>query len=146
VTVNRCYFDLLALTSASPLWFDEHAVPRFCEFSPDQIGNIYAAECCLLLIACQACERQFLAAVSIDEIGLIRLGHQKRPPPPWLTASDLEYGDPPNVECCPAGPTMNSVPLRVVEAWDRHEGHEWKRRPEREGPIECEWMKGRDHA
>lgn len=29
----------------------------------------------------------------------------------------IHYGDPPNVECCPAGATMNCWDLRVVEFW-----------------------------
>ncbi len=29
----------------------------------------------------------------------------------------LHYGDPPNIDCCGAGPTMNSIPIRVVEYW-----------------------------
>ena len=29
----------------------------------------------------------------------------------------IAYGDPPNIGCCPAGPTMNSVPRRVLEYW-----------------------------
>lgn len=31
----------------------------------------------------------------------------------------IHYGDPPNVGCCPAGPTMNCWDLRVLEFWER---------------------------
>lgn len=34
-----------------------------------------------------------------------------------IAACALEYGDPPNIECCAAGPSMSSVPRRVLEYW-----------------------------
>jgi hypothetical protein len=40
----------------------------------------------------------------------------------------VEYGDPPNVGCCPVGPTMSSDSLRVLEFWRRSAGR-WERVP-----------------
>ena len=34
-----------------------------------------------------------------------------------ILTHELHYGDPPNDGCCDAGPTMNSVPHRVIEYW-----------------------------
>jgi hypothetical protein len=39
----RRYDDILSRIAEEPTWFDEHAVPRYCTFAPDQIANIYAA-------------------------------------------------------------------------------------------------------
>ncbi|MFW6184041.1 MAG: hypothetical protein ACOC8X_09610 [Chloroflexota bacterium] len=36
-----------------------------------------------------------------------------------IDAGRLHYGDPPNAGCCPAGPTMNSEPRRVLEFYRR---------------------------
>jgi hypothetical protein len=58
-----------------------------------------------------------------------------------VEADEIHYGDPPNVECCPAGPTMNSVPLRVVEFWRRGVPRDWERVPELEVSIDVEWFR-----
>ena len=39
----------------------------------------------------------------------------------------IHYGDPPNIGCCPAGPTMNCWDLAVVEFWNHTPLGEWKR-------------------
>jgi len=64
----------------------------------------------------------------------------------------LEYGDPPNVDCCPAGPTMNSVPKRVLEYW-RWGGpskdpavRAWKRDPSLEVELRCLWWEDDDEG
>ena len=57
----------------------------------------------------------------------------------------LHYGDPPNMGCCPAGPTMSSIPREVLEMWVRGDagGIRWVRSPDHEGPVDCEWEKMR---
>jgi hypothetical protein len=43
----------------------------------------------------------------------------------WRTLADIirshqiEYRDPPNVECCGVGATQTSITLRVLEYWER---------------------------
>jgi hypothetical protein len=32
--MNNCYDDTRAMTDKMPLWWDENAVPRYCEFHP----------------------------------------------------------------------------------------------------------------
>lgn len=58
-------------------------------------------------------------------------------PPIEERIASLHYGDPPNVGCCPSGPSMNSVPREVLEVWtlERPDGvwPEWKRHPDLEG-------------
>lgn len=45
----------------------------------------------------------------------------------------IHYGDPPNIDCCPAGPTMNCDDLAVLEFWDRTDpDFVWARRSDLE--------------
>lgn len=97
-----------------PLWWDEHAVPRYCGFHPDQVADIYASEAILYEVTCQGCGHAFRVAESRSKwdehprlIDLIR-------------NRALHFGDPPNIGCCASGPTMNSEPRRVLEYWHRH--------------------------
>ena len=124
--MRASYEDLHALTSDPPSWYDENGVPRYAEFAPKLVANIYADEAALLEIECQACGAKFMVALSWDMRDLER---------------EFEYGDPPNLGCCSAGPTMNSVPLRVHEFWRRESYGEWKRISEKEKEVECEWAR-----
>ena len=45
------------------------------------------------------------------------------------------YGDPPNMGCCPAGPTMNCEDIKILEFWEMVDMR-WVRVPELE--IESE--------
>ena len=124
--MHQFYRDILSRIPESPKWFDDNGVPRYEDFSPDLIADIYAVAAILLEIECQGCGTNFMAAIS------------------WRSSGpfELEYGDPPNIECCRTGPTMNSVPLRVCEYWVRDSSSRtWERRPERETAIDCEWIK-----
>lgn len=121
--MNCCYDDILRemkFMGKEPIWFDENAVPRFCDFHPEQCSNIYAKEACLLEIECQACERKFL--VCLSSFLNTSIGH-------FIETRMLEYGDPPNVDCCAAGPTMTSNAKRVHEFWRKNKdtNYEWKR-------------------
>jgi len=139
--MNHHYSDIRERIAEEPKWFDENAVPRYCEFAPNETADIYAYEVALVLIECQSCERKFRVAMSAS------LGRQNGPvlERPWLKPAELEYGDPPNVHCCPTGPTMNSVPIRVLEFWECHRRPgRWNRRADLEIEIVCEWMPGRE--
>lgn len=137
------YADIRSRIPEPPKWWDERAVPRYVDFSPDELANIYAEECCLLLICCQQCGQEFKVAMSIDSMERFRTLMQAGP----VTRLDreialsggmflaegirhnmIEYGDPPNIDCCGAGPSMNSVPKRVIEYWRKTiENFSWKR-------------------
>lgn len=112
----------------TPGWWDENGVPRYCDFSPEEGANIYAQEICLLEIHCQACARPFQVAMSSREPRALEEA---------VRAGTLHYGDPPCLPCCPAGPTMNSVPVRVIEFWER--GRNPGRRSDLEIGIESNW-------
>lgn len=123
--MNHHYADILDHIPDPPQWWDEKAVPRFCEFAPSEIANIYADEASLLLIACQSCGREFKVAMSRSTFDR-HIGRQ-----PFLAndikANRITYGDPPNARCCATGPAMNAVEIRVLEYWQRNHLFEWNR-------------------
>lgn len=135
--MNESYPDIRALTDAEPTWFDEHAVPRYCAFEPQRAANIYADEVALVLIGCQNCGHPFKVCLSLSTFDRLSLAHESGRDPVSLTeqaaAGMLHYGDPPNIDCCAAGPSMNCIDLQVLEFWVRQDGRwEWERRPELE--------------
>ena len=62
--VYQCYDDILSRIAEEPVWFDEHAVSRYCKFAPDNLANIYAGEAALAEVTCQVCKRLFRVAFS----------------------------------------------------------------------------------
>ncbi|MEM8774906.1 MAG: hypothetical protein AAGF53_07720 [Pseudomonadota bacterium] len=116
------YKDILSRIEDPALWFDEVAVPRFEPFSTRLLANIYAREAALVRIECQACRTGF--DVAFTSLAASRkLPEEKEPDSrpamirDHIAARSLHYGDPPNIGCCGAGATMNSVPRRVLEYW-----------------------------
>lgn len=126
------YSDILSRIPDKPSWFDECAVPRFVDFHPSRSSDIYARECALVEIGCQNCQTRFRVAFArsaVDDLKSHRLGMKPRTLADSIREKTIHYGDPPNVRCCPAGPTMNSDPLRVIEFWhkSRATDYEWER-------------------
>ena len=124
--MNHHYKDIRDRIAEEPEWFDEHAVPRYGAFSPKESANIYAKQVALVLIACQNCGRRFKVCFSACRLVIASGGDLWRA----ITERSIHYGDPPNIECCPAGPTMNSEPIAVLEAWERSDYGDWTRRGE----------------
>lgn len=60
--MHHCYDDILSRIPEEPIWFDEHAVPRYCEFDPKRVANAYADEVALVEVTCQSCGRLFHVA------------------------------------------------------------------------------------
>lgn len=131
--MNHHYRDIRdEIPHMEPRWWDEYAVPRYCAHSPDEVANIYADEVAFVEIACQDCGQRFLVAFS-----------RSHGPPLSEVSGELHYGDPPNVGCCPAGPTMNSVPLRIVEFWRlTRDPWGWERDAVLEREITPDWAEG----
>lgn len=127
------YEDIRDRIPDPPKWFDENGTPRWCDFSPQATSDIYASEACLIAIECQGCGTPFQVCLSYYK-------HSDRLP---LSADvkNIHYGDPPNVDCCASGPTMNSIPRKVLEFWrnDQDTGYNWKRFPELEIELEGPW-------
>lgn len=136
--MNADYADIRSLIADPPSWFDEHAVPRYCDFAPCLLADIYAEEAALALIRCQDCHTEFRVAFSFSAMDKIRC-----PDAPTLAAQirnrELHFGDPPNVRCCLAGPTMNSEPHRVLEYW-RRRNLKWERNRAFEIDIKPIWV------
>ena len=121
----------------TPVWFDESGVPRYCEFHPREVANIYADEVALCSITCQVCKKEFLVAQSGKSPSI----QQK------IEERMLDYGDPPNVSCSYA--SMSSVPRRVLQYWIRQLAPvfiSWERRPAFEVDITPTWMVSADSA
>ena len=123
-----------------PKWWDEAGVPRYCNFSPQLTNNIYATEVAYLEIACQRWAWRFTVVLSwgaMSEVHDIpRLSQQ-------IVSGIVDYGDPPNTECCLSGPTMNSIPLIVVEFWRRNTDNrlEFERISDYEIDVSPDWAK-----
>lgn len=128
--MKQNYDDIISRISEAPKWFDEHGTPRYDEFRPWLVGNIYAREVVLALICCPHCRRIFMIAISAEH------EDDKLPLASRIAEKELWYRDPPNVGCCASGPSTNSVTLQVVEYWkrDRDSRTGWRRDPALEGP------------
>jgi len=136
--MKRYYTDIISRIPDAPEWFDENGTPRYDEFHPDLLPDIYAREACLLVVRCQACGTEFRVGMSWSQFdAVIRKERSLRD---RIASNEIEYGDPPNMECCAAGPTMNSEPVRVLEFWESPRC-EWERScPELERDIKCDWV------
>ncbi len=136
--MRNSYTDIRSRISSPPFWWDENAVPRYGDFDPRYIPNIYANECVLFLITCQACGRAYQVCMS----GRHPLLAEK------IGAKTLRYGDPPNAcdDDCLSGASMTSEPRRVLGYWHRPlevDGKlngKWVRDPELEVEITPEWL------
>ncbi|MBY2932441.1 hypothetical protein [Rhizobium leguminosarum] len=129
--MHQHYKDILDRIDEPPAWFDDYGVPRYGDFSPRHLGNIYASEAALAEVSCQQCGRMFKVALTEALTGkCLGLGDEIR-------LRRVEYGDPPNVDCCGAGATMNSVMHRILEYWfrDYEVSMGWQRDPTFEGPV-----------
>lgn len=140
--MHHHYQDIRDRIAEPPRWWDENAVPRYCEFEPDETADIYADEVALVEIGCQGCGTRFLVTFSESKGGRMiwaaRLGKNELGPSLADRVRDrsLHYGDPPNAGCCPAGPTMNCDDYRVVQFWQKDTPFKWVRVPELEIDIE----------
>lgn len=136
--MNNNYADIRDRIAEPPRWWDEHAVPRYSEFGNLEVANIYADEIALVKITCQGCGRPFHVAFSTDCMEKFENGG--RTLAALIREKGLHYGDPPNVGCCAAGPTMNSEPRRVLEYWRRKAAFDWVRDPALEVDITPDWV------
>jgi hypothetical protein len=106
------YKDIRDKIKQRPKWFDECGVPRYCTFHPDETNDIYADEAVLFIIKCQSCKEVFKVCLSRSITSSCSLYKQ-------IKDHRLHYGDPPNIGCCPAGATMNSEAVQILEYWNK---------------------------
>lgn len=100
----RRYADILSRIPEPPVWFDEHAVPRWCAPIASNAANVYARWCCFFIVACQECGHKFLVCNTGDIMEMEEPSYDR------ITL----WGDPPNIGCCSAGPTMTADFVKVV--------------------------------
>lgn len=130
----RSYEDITKRLGA-PLWWDDNGVPRYDAFDPDLLG-VYDRLALLLLIECQACEREFHVAIALDGLAvhcsnlLSENGALNRKAAAEVGVYAFHYGDPPPHDCI--GDTMNSTMKKVEEAWCKEAAVDWVRVPELE--------------
>lgn len=160
----HCVFKDIIKKLGMPKWSDHSGFPRYGEFSPKNVSNIYAGAVFLIEIACQACYRKMDVAVSFsiqrlclneqyrkiwDEIakennipdGKLIFGKhwqdffRKLSKDELLTM--LHYGDPPRHDCSGAGETMSCIDLKIKECWIKNsETHKFERIEEFEIELE----------
>jgi len=128
--MHTSYFDIVGRLG-TPTWWDEHAVPRYCEFTTDRIADMYATECALLEVACQSCGHKYQVAMSSGRMTSHPLSMR-------IEQRWIHYGDPPNY-CCLTGATENSIPLRILEFWRSCPPTGWTRDHEYERVIVPGW-------
>lgn len=126
--MHAFYGDILKRIDQAPLWFDENAVPRFDEFKPRLVADIYAREAALVEICCQRCRRTFNVSFS-------RGRYQEPSLASLIEEHDLFYGDPPNIGCCEYGTAMSSQTTKVLQYWHMF-ALDWHRIPKLEIDIE----------
>jgi hypothetical protein len=155
--MHASYDDIISRISTAPIWFDEHAVPRYCAFKPERSASIHIGEIALAEITCQECQRRFRVALSV-------VNFREQTIAEAIQNKTLHYGDPPRHDGepadphpCHAGASMNSEPRRVLEYWRRHDGRyvegtritntklyfEWVRDPSLEIDIQTERVRVR---
>lgn len=140
--MRALYGDILSRIAETPRWWDENGVPRFDDFHPTAIPDIYANEAVLYRVRCQQCGRAFDVADSwswgravVGQVGPITTERlQASRLSSRVPAGRLSYGDPPRHggEECSAGDSMTSEAVLVLQFW-RREGLDWERVPSLEG-------------
>jgi hypothetical protein len=106
------YEDIIA-RAGPPDWHDENGVPRYGQFKPHRVANLYAREVALLQIRCRGCDAGFRVAVSRPNASPV----PNAPLSELIYSGRLSYGDPPNVECCSKGQFAGSITEQILEYW-----------------------------
>ena len=122
------YRDILNMADecgrGDALWFDENGVPRFCDFHPTRLADIYARTAILCRVACQSCGKTFMMAQSKGQLERVNGAWMEAKPFP--TDPDLiAFGDPPCWGC--SGATMSSDTVEIVQRWAYGKGYKWER-------------------
>lgn len=120
-----CNYKDITEKLGTPLWWDDYGVPRYCDFEPMAVADIYAKEAALVVVACQNCQRQFPVAITSSAMEMVRGGSTVRD---VIESGTTGWGDPPNIGCCASGPTMTSDDVKVLEFWEVDEkSRDWSR-------------------
>lgn len=164
--MNQHFRDLLDLSDTPPTFWEKGGVPRFAPFEPEVVSDIYADEVALVEIACQCCDTRFKVAFTSsrssrtyaamralaqgEDLHEAAEAHRIEN---MIRGKGLHYGDPPNICCCAAGPSMNSDTVQVLEFHKRNHPEfvengvvtdlaryqKWRRIPDLERKLESAW-------
>jgi hypothetical protein len=118
--MHRSYKDITDV-AGEPLWWDDHGVPRYCEFAINELG-VYIKVAVFAEIQCQDCAQRFNVGVGWSPYDFL-------PDPldiPMLFP--FRYGDPPNHGCI--GDTMGTETLAVMGAWKQNKDFAWEAMPQ----------------
>lgn len=144
----RSYEDITSAIAQPPKWYDENGVPRYCEFSINNLG-VYIKYALYGVIACQNCGQEFNVGMGYDhyEICTHLQSQDELSNQACVFENKIEdlvngfgYGDPPRhsspsgLAC--AGQTMSSVEIAITQVWSRDSLSKWHRLHEYEGPLE----------
>jgi len=121
------YDDITERIAEPPKWWDEQGVPRYGDYGPHAIWNIYARETALVEIACSWCWDHFEVAFSIPGPGLQETLGNCKTIAEAIEKGELHYGDPPNYGNCRCGASMGCYDLRVLQYWKRPPIKDWSR-------------------
>lgn len=136
--MHNGYPDIRQRIDEEPAWYDDNGTPRYGEFHPTLLPNIYAQQAVLLEIGCQGCALIFRVAIGQGLLERINRTDIEKPYPTLedlVRTGSIHYGDPPShVETDHAGSTMNCIDRKVLQFWKRGEGNDpdWYRVPELE--------------
>lgn len=135
-----CRYQDITDKLGEPKWWDEEGVPRYCDFSPDNVADIYADKAVLVIIKCQGCGRYLPVAWSFNKLKIVcwvpehPKGHEcfaQLTYPTKDNSGSVGYGDAPahdnrEGEYCHLGCVMTTDVVQIKEFWSSDK-LEWKR-------------------
>lgn len=116
-----------------PLWIDQHGVPRYDEFTPQDAAEIYNDFVLVMDVKCQSCGKMFKCVTSIAKHSLWLKSTPVEPTTKNILSHLFGWGDAPwhtqhgdeddfNGQC--AGTAM-STDYVASEFWVRGKSREW---------------------
>jgi len=138
----RDILDLAEAAGATPVWFDEHGVPRFRPFHPDLLG-VYDCFALLAKLRCadRYCGAEILVGAGwprIDLSAVIAGADDAAVRNIEQLVAGFSVGDPPRHNCPGAGETMVCDLVSIIEVWEQPGVSDWVRRTDLEGPVDDE--------
>lgn len=121
-----------------PDYYDENGTPRYGQPTPADRPDIYADFVAVALVRCQNCGQQFRVMMSDNKVSMWRVLSEHS----WTEAELPDYPHGHEGFCCygtpprhgdPAGNTMMSEPVAILEFWRQTRVGDWERVAEREG-------------
>ena len=135
-----CIYKDIIDKLGQPKWWDEAGVPRYCDFSPNEVADIYADKAALIIVRCQGCGKHLPVAWSFRELSIICYvpGHPSGKdcfasftPPTREDSGSIGYSDAPSHidnqgKYCHLGCVMTTDIRQIKEFWSRDK-IDWKR-------------------